>query len=36
MTFIIIACCIVSLVVLITWAKVNPFLAFLLVSSDAG
>lgn len=36
MTFIIISCCIVSLVILITWAKVNPFLAFLLVSIMAG
>src|SRR5689334_4878004 len=36
MTFIIIACCIIGLVVLITWAKVNPFLAFLLVSTVAG
>ncbi len=36
MTFIIILCCIVSLVILITWAKVNPFLAFLLISTVAG
>jgi Gnt-I system high-affinity gluconate transporter len=36
MTFIIILCCIIGLVVLITWAKVNPFLAFLLVSTIAG
>src|SRR6187402_3516000 len=36
MTFVIILCCIVSLVILITWAKVNPFLAFLLVSTLAG
>ncbi len=36
MTFIIIACCIISLVILITWAKVNPFLAFLLISTVAG
>src|SRR6478736_8922571 len=36
MTFIIISCCIVGLVVLITWAKVNPFLAFLLVSTVTG
>jgi len=36
MTFIIIACCIISLVALITWAKVNPFLAFLLISTIAG
>lgn len=36
MTFIIISCCIVSLVILIAWAKVNPFLAFLIVSIMAG
>lgn len=36
MTFFILACCIVCLVLLITWAKVNPFLAFLLVSVLAG
>jgi Gnt-I system high-affinity gluconate transporter len=36
MTFIIIACCILGLVILITWAKVNPFLAFLLVSTITG
>lgn len=36
MTFIIISCCIVGLVILITWAKVNPFLAFLVVSIMAG
>ncbi|MBL7856312.1 MAG: gluconate transporter [Cyclobacteriaceae bacterium] len=36
MTFFIIACCIIGLVVLITWAKVNPFLAFLLISTLAG
>src|SRR6478609_5005481 len=36
MTFIIILCCIIGLVILITWAKVNPFLAFLLVSTMAG
>jgi len=36
MTFIIIACCIISLVILITWAKVNPFLSFLLISTVAG
>jgi Gnt-I system high-affinity gluconate transporter len=36
MTFIIIACCIIGLVILITWAKVNPFLAFLLVSTVTG
>lgn len=32
MSFIILVVCIVCLVVLITWAKVNPFLAFLFVS----
>jgi Gnt-I system high-affinity gluconate transporter len=36
MTFIIILCCILGLVLLITWAKVNPFLAFLLISTLAG
>src|SRR5215213_5038476 len=36
MIFIILLCCIASLVLLITWAKVNPFLAFLLVSTIAG
>jgi len=36
MTFLILVLCIVSLVVLITWAKVNPFLAFLIVSISAG
>jgi Gnt-I system high-affinity gluconate transporter len=36
MTFIIIVCCIIFLVVLITWSKVNAFLAFLLVSVTAG
>jgi Gnt-I system high-affinity gluconate transporter len=36
MTFIIIFCCIISLVLLITRAKLNPFLAFLLVSVIAG
>ncbi len=36
MTFIIILCCIIGLVILITWAKVNPFLAFLLISTLAG
>src|SRR6187402_3142352 len=36
MTFIIISCCILSLVILITRAKLNPFLAFLLVSVVAG
>jgi len=36
MTFIIISACIAVLVILITWAKVNPFLAFLLVSTLTG
>jgi Gnt-I system high-affinity gluconate transporter len=36
MTFLILVLCIVSLVILITWAKVNPFLAFLIVSIPAG
>lgn len=36
MTFLILAICIISLVLLITWARVNPFLAFLIVSIVAG
>ena len=32
MTLLILAFCIVCLILLITWGKVNPFLAFLLVS----
>ncbi|HUS02623.1 MAG TPA: gluconate:H+ symporter [Chitinophagaceae bacterium] len=36
MTFSIIFLCIVSLVLLISWARLNPFLAFLLVSIIAG
>ena len=36
MTFLILAACIISLVLLITWAKVNPFLAFLIISIAAG
>lgn len=36
MTFIIIVCCVAGLVLLITGAKLNPFLAFLLISSIAG
>jgi Gnt-I system high-affinity gluconate transporter len=36
MTFVIISGCIVGLVLLITWAKVNPFLAFLLIATTAG
>ena len=36
MTFLIIVLAILSLVLLITWGKVNPFLAFLIVSIIAG
>jgi Gnt-I system high-affinity gluconate transporter len=36
MTFITLAACIVCLVVLITWAKLNPFLAFLIVGTLAA
>ncbi|MDP9230388.1 MAG: GntP family permease [Bacteroidota bacterium] len=36
MTFLILVLCIASLVILITWAKVNPFLAFLIVSITAA
>ncbi len=36
MTFLIIALCIISLVLLISWAKFNPLLAFLVVSIIAG
>src|SRR5690349_15324203 len=36
MTFIIILFCIIALIILITWARVNPFLAFLMVSTSAG
>jgi Gnt-I system high-affinity gluconate transporter len=36
MTFLIIALCIISLVLLISWAKFNPLLAFLMVSIIAG
>lgn len=36
MTFLILTACIASLVMLITWAKINPFLAFLVVSMLAG
>jgi Gnt-I system high-affinity gluconate transporter len=36
MNIIIILCCIIGLVVLITWCKVNPFLAFLLASTVSG
>jgi Gnt-I system high-affinity gluconate transporter len=35
-TFLIILLCIVALVLLISWAKLNPFLAFLIVSLVAG
>src|SRR5205809_2076133 len=36
MTFLIIALCIAGLVLLISWAKFNPLLAFLLISIVAG
>jgi Gnt-I system high-affinity gluconate transporter len=36
MTFTIITCCIIVLVLLISWAKINAFLAFLIVSTAAG
>jgi Gnt-I system high-affinity gluconate transporter len=36
MTFLIIFACIAALILLISWGKVNPFLAFLLVSIVAG
>jgi len=36
MSLLIVACCIILLVLLITWAKFNPFLAFLIVSLLAG
>ena len=36
MAFISILFCLALLVVLVTWAKVNPFLAFLIVSIAAG
>jgi Gnt-I system high-affinity gluconate transporter len=36
MTFLIIFFCIACLVLLITWGKLNPLLAFLLVSITAG
>lgn len=35
-TFFIVICCILSLVLLITWARFNPFLAFLIVSILTG
>jgi Gnt-I system high-affinity gluconate transporter len=36
MTFLIIFFCIVTLILLITWGKVNPFLVFIIVSIVAG
>ena len=36
MSLLIVACCIIILVLLITWGKINPFLAFLIVSLLAG
>ena len=36
MSFILLVACIIALVVLITWVKVNPFLAFLFISLLAG
>src|SRR5450755_3948833 len=36
MTFLIIFLCIAGLVLMITWGKINPFLAFLVVSIIAG
>jgi Gnt-I system high-affinity gluconate transporter len=36
MSFIIIFFCIVALILLISWGKINPFLAFLVVSITAG
>ncbi|MEN9570562.1 MAG: hypothetical protein RL172_1793 [Bacteroidota bacterium] len=36
MSFVIVLLCIVLLVLLITWAKLNPFLSFLLVAITAG
>src|SRR5687767_1037972 len=36
MTFLIIILCIISLILLITWGKINPFLAFLIVSIITG
>lgn len=36
MSLLIVACCILLLVLLITWGKINPFLAFLVVSLIAG
>ena len=36
MTLTILVLCILALILLITWAKVNPFLAFLVVSIATG
>ncbi len=36
MTFLIIFLCIVALILMITWGKINPFLAFLIVSVATG
>lgn len=36
MTFVILAACVACLVILITWAKINPFLAFLAVGTLAA
>jgi Gnt-I system high-affinity gluconate transporter len=36
MSLLIVACCIIILILLITWARFNPFLAFLIVSLLAG
>lgn len=36
MSLLIVACCIAILILLIAWARVNPFLAFLIVSLLAG
>ncbi len=36
MSLVIVACCIIILILLITWGKLNPFLAFLIVSLLAG
>ena len=36
MAFVIVVCCIALLVLLLTWARLNAFLAFLLVSVVTG
>lgn len=36
MTFLVIFLCIAGLVLMITWGKINPFLAFLIISITAG